>query len=144
MGCDIHTFVEKRNKETNEWELVKDRIFTHEFHGLFSTVFDFRSYNMFDVLKYYIFKDDFCYNRGFPKNISKDTLNEYNEWLDCAYHECYLTVKELLDFNYDEIYNYSYKESFRENLNELFFINLEELKALGDPEDLRVVFFFDN
>ena len=34
--------------------------------------------------------------------------------------------------------------TYRENLGEMFFTHLEELKALGEPEDVRIVFWFDN
>ena len=34
--------------------------------------------------------------------------------------------------------------TYRENLEGWFFKHLEELKALGEPENVRIVFWFDN
>ena len=34
--------------------------------------------------------------------------------------------------------------TYRENLGEWFFKHLNELKELGDPENVRIVFWFDN
>jgi hypothetical protein len=78
----------------------------------------------------------------------------------------YLTLKELMDFDYNKTFwnrriskqtsphgwnSSALAEegegkiiSYRENLGEMFFIHLEELKQLGEPEDVRVIFWFDN
>mgnify|MGYP003418902227 CR=1 FL=1 len=34
--------------------------------------------------------------------------------------------------------------TYRDNLGEMYFTHLEDLKALGEPDDVRIVFWFDN
>lgn len=91
---------------------------------------------------------------------------------DLDYHSySYLTLKELLDFNYEKSFeklemSFLYKEdnvviagsiftetakegegeitSYRNYLGEWFFEELDKMKKLGDPENVRIVFWFDN
>lgn len=164
MGCDIHSFAENRNKENNKWEVVE---------GL--NPFDWRNYSVFaflaDVRNY-----DHCEPISQPKGLPDDSefLNtETDERIEeMDYHsKSYLTLKELLDFDYDKtfwnrrIYKPTYREdgtcsggngaalaeegegtivSYRENLGTYFFDDLDKLKSIGDPNDVRVVFYFDN
>lgn len=151
MGCDIHTYVEKRNKETNQWELVKDDVFSLDNYEKeyfkkekSSEIFHWRSYRMFailnDVRNYDEITPMYDTDRGFPDDVSKDVMGEY----DSYYHhsESYLTAQELIDFDYNEkAIEY---DTYRDCLGDFFFIHLEELKSLGSPDDLRVVFWFDN
>lgn len=83
------------------------------------------------------------------------------------YHShSWITLKELLDHDYDktfwnrritrqlspncwsgsEIANEGEGKiiSYRENLGEEFFKDIELLKTYGNPEDVRVIFWFDN
>jgi len=86
---------------------------------------------------------------------------------DYDYHsKSHLTLKELTDFNYEKkFWNRRVTKqtapncfngaalaeegegktvSYRENLGQDFFDVIEALKDLGKPEDVRVVFWFDN
>lgn len=173
MGCDIHSFTEKRNKENNKWELVEN-----------SNPFDWRNYSVFaflaDVRNY-----DHCEPISQPKGLPNDSefLNtetddgwggvetEKKRIEEMDYHsKSFLTLKELLEFDYDKtflnrrIYKPTYREdgtcsggngaalaeegegkivSYRENLGTGFFAELDKLKELGEPDDVRVVFYFD-
>lgn len=151
MGCDIHTFVEKRNKETNQWELVKDDVFSlddydKEYYNKekSNTIFDWRSYKMFSILNDVRNHNgimpmyDTC--RGLPDDVSKEVEDEYES--GGIHSESYLTARELIDFDYDK--RTTEDESYRDCLGDFFFIHLEELKSLGNPDDIRVVFWFDN
>ncbi len=88
------------------------------------------------------------------------------------YHSrSHLYLKELLDFDYDKTFwnrritRITYREdgsvagsngaclaeegegeivSYRKNLGDWFFVHLEELKQIGEPENVRIVFWFDN
>lgn len=99
-------------------------------------------------------------------------ISQYEHIMDWDYHShSFLTLEELLDFDYDRsfwnrrITRIIYREdgsvagsngaciaeegegrivTYRENLGEHFFKVIEELKQLGNPEDVRVVFWFDN
>lgn len=81
---------------------------------------------------------------------------------DWNYHShSYLTLKELLQVDYEETFwdrritrgfngasiseeGEGTMKTYREHLGETFFKNIEELKQLGSPEDVRVIFWFDN
>jgi hypothetical protein len=87
-------------------------------------------------------------------NHRRDDISDDN------YHShSYLTLRELIEFDYDKTFwnrRITFtgaslaKEgegtiiSYRENLGEFFFTHLEELKQLGDLDDVRIVFWFDN
>lgn len=102
---------------------------------------------------------------GTPMSRSDDIYNDGN------YHSfSYLTLKELLDFDYEQTFwnrritktvrypeGGSYSDgaalaeegegqiiSYRENLGSMYFTHLKELSELGEPEDVRIVFWFDN
>lgn len=151
MGCDIHTFVEKRNKETNQWEFVKDDVFSLDDYDKeyfkkekSSEIFGWRSYRMFSILNNvrnnYGIIPMYDTDRGFPDDISKEVKMEYDSYSN--HSESYLTAKELTDFDYDK--KATENESYRDCLGDFFFKHLEELKSLGDPDEIRVVFWFDN
>lgn len=99
------------------------------------------------------------------------TTRKESIFKDADYHnETFYTLKELLDFNYDVPFeNLRYTEvtrlpgggvcsngaaiakpgsgtitTMREFLGDGFFNELECLKKLGAPEDVRIVFWFDN
>ncbi len=85
---------------------------------------------------------------------------------DMNYHsKSNFTLKELLDFDYDKTFwnrrisrtvgNYTNGAalaeegegetvSYKENLGQGFFDVIETLKGLGKPEDVRIIFWFDN
>lgn len=95
----------------------------------------------------------------------KETKRE--ELLNDSYHSFnYVTLKELIEYAYDRVFEdrrYTKEESpnvfngaavaekgkgqqttIREFLGEWFFNEIEILKTLGEPEDVRVVMWFDN
>lgn len=186
MGCDIHSFAER--KRNGKWEKVEEGfIELSQFEKdcqkkeKGNEPFDWRSYSMFaflaDVRNY-----DCCEPLSEPKGFPDDSefLNSiYDEDafygvattnkqdIEEFYHSCsYLTLKELLDFDYTKTFwnrrvtkqtgsnswnGASLAEegegeivSYRDNLGEGFFKELEELKTLGEPENVRVVFYFDS
>ena len=158
MGCDIHSFAERRNKQTNKWEKVGEN------------PFDWRSYSMFAFLagvRNYDHCEPLSEPKGLPNDISDEVKEEYGDGDGWYYHSAsFLTAKELLDFDYDKTFwnrrvtkqtssnswnGASLAEeregkvlTYRENLGESFFTHLNELKELGEPEDIRIVFWFDN
>lgn len=195
MGADIHSFAERR--ENGKWQKIKDKIFGEKtsYSNLTDSPFDWRSYSMFaffaDVRNY-----DHCepiseckglpndseylntplekpcgFNYGYFDNGIAETEGEYIS-KDADYHsKSWLTLKELLDFDYDKTFwnrrisRTIYRAdgsvggsngaclaeegegeivSYRNNLGEGYFKELEVLKTLGKPEDVRIVFWFDN
>lgn len=175
MGCDIHSFAEKRNKETGKWEKVTNHFSLDDFSKSYykkdkgDHPFDWRNYSMFAFLadvRNYDCCEPISEPKGLPKDVSDEVKNEHNDW-DCDAHSAsFLTLKELTDFDYDKsFWNRRITKqigpnaftgaglaqegegkiiTYRENLGEWFFKHLEELKELGEPEDVRIVFWFDN
>lgn len=172
MGCDIHSFAEvKRN---NNWEKVGDAFSLSDYDKKLykkdkgESPFDWRSYSMFAFLagvRNYDRCEPLSKPKGLPYDISDDVKEEYGEGWDC-HSASFLTAKELLEFDYDKTFwnrRVSKQTSptswngaalaeegegeivtYRENLGEDFFTHLNELKELGKPKDVRIVFWFDN
>lgn len=175
MGCDIHSFAEKRNKETGKWEKVTNVFTLDDFDKKYynkekgDCPFPNRSYSIFaflaDVRNY-----DRCtpikQPAGFPKDASREVKREYKKWEGDAHSASYLTARELSEFDYDQTFwnrritrqeapNYfngaalaeegeGVVLTYRENLGAFFFTHLEELKSIGELDDVRIVFWFDN
>lgn len=99
-----------------------------------------------------------------PVKIETNFDDINNDW---NYHsKSHLTLKELTDFDYEtKFWNRRVTKqtapncfngaslaeegegetvSYRENLGQGFFDVIETLKELGKPEDVRIVFWFDN
>lgn len=90
----------------------------------------------------------------------------YRDWAKDSHSASFLSAKELLEFDYDkEFWNRRVSKqigpnswtgaglaeegegkivTYRDNLGEWFFKHLGELAQLGNPEDVRIVFWFDN
>lgn len=185
MGCDIHSFAER--KRNGKWEKVEEgfiEISNEKEKG--NEPFDWRSYSIFAFLAG-VRNYDCCEPISEPKGLPYDSeyLNEiYDEDafygvattnkqdIEEGYHSCsYLTLKELLDFDYEKTFwnrrisRTTYRAdgsvsgsngaclaeegegeivTYRENLGNNFFKELEELKTLGEPENVRIVFYFDS
>jgi len=174
MGCDIHPIAEvrKEGKWTavtadvfpfSEW----DRKYYKKDGG--SAPFDWRSYSMFAFLAG-VRNLDHCEPLSEPRGIPDDASEEAKEleafWECNGHSHSYVTLQELLAFDYDKTFGnrrvtkqvgpnaWSGGElaeegegeivTYRENLGPHFFAHLEALKALGEPQDVRVVFLFDN
>ena len=135
------------------------------------TPFDWRSYSMFgflaDIRNY-----SNCIPLSKPKGLPNDSeyLNEDGYYSgsgwgmnntskkedlerDYDYHSfSYLTLRELSEFDYEKTFlderpqtdTYGKIITYREHLGGMFFVHLEELKTLGEPDDIRIVFWFDN
>lgn len=177
MGCDIHSFVEV--KQNNKWNKIDKSLFPQG-EGFTAEPFNWRSYSIFAFLAG-VRNYDHCTPISELKGLPEDsehlnstiedwmgsivTLRKYLE--DDDYHsKSYLTLKELLDFNYDQTFwnrritkktgPNSYTGagiaekgegeiiSYRDNLGKDFFRELTILKTLGNPENVRIVFWFDN
>lgn len=154
MGCDIHTFAEKKNPN-GQWEVIPDcRPFQSRNYGLFGWLADVRNYSSLKPISE---------PKGFPDDASPEVFNNFEDW-DCDAHTpSWVLVEELLNFNYDSICedrrvtkqlsaNFfsggetcdsgeGVKTSYREFFGDEFFEDFEELKSSGAE---RIVFWFDN
>lgn len=100
-----------------------------------------------------------------PENERETNKKDVQE--DGNYHSMsWLTLKELLDYDYEQKFwdrrvtkqtspngwngaalaeeGEGQTITYREHLGEGFFKDIEVLKTLGSPEDVRIVFWFDN
>ena len=191
MSCIIASFAEKRNKDTGKWEEVRDAFTLTKYDAerenkkKGDNPFYWQSYSLFAFLAG-VRNYDECEPISEPKGLPNDSeyLNEIENdgWggdttrrqniLDDSNHSySYLTLRELLEFDYEKTFikkrviqatnmeglrasipfDISLQEeakgkevSYRDNLGEMYFTHLEDLKALGEPDDVRIVFWFDN
>lgn len=154
MGCDIHTFAEKRNA-TGQWEAIDGMApFDSRNYGAFGFMAGVRNYSAITPISL---------PRGIPEDVSAAVKEEHEDW-DCDAHSAsWLSVAELLAFNYDAECEdrrctvqlsancwsgagtcepgKGERQTFRQFLGEWFMRDLEELKEAGAE---RVVFWFDN
>ena len=149
MGCDIHPYCEKL--VDGKWEFVLTNIFDWRSYSIFGFLGDVRNYSCCEPLSK---------NRGLPEDVSEYVKKiRYED--DQCHSTSFLTLKELLDFDYDKTFwnRRIYRGnsgaciaepgegeivSYREFLGDGFFLELEKMKAFGSPEEVRLVFWFDN
>ncbi len=150
MGCDIHSFAEVKIK--HKWRKVGDEFSLDDWSKRYcgkekeESPFGWRHYSMFAILADVRNSGDYepiSRPKGIPNDICGQIKYEYEEWEDDAHSASYLSLKELLEFDFEKTLSPD-GDSYRKILGELFFVHLKELQALGEPEDVRVVFWFDN
>lgn len=177
MGADIHIFAETKNKK-GKWIKVEKECFSlskwevEEFgKKKTESPFDWRSYSMFgflaDVRNYSCcepisepkglptdseYLNELGYYSGTGWGMSNSTKREDIYSDGSSHSHSYLTLKELLEFDYDKTFCDERAETdthktiitHRQHLDGMFFTHLEELKKLGKPDEVRIVFYFDN
>lgn len=154
MSCDITIFAEVRIKKTLNWEKVK-KIFSYydkkkaagpfawQNYGLFGFLANVRNYSKCETIKKPM---------GLPLQLSQGVQAEWESEKWNSHSASYLKLSDLLAFDYDKTFvnqrandeDYLKTMTDREFLGDLFFTNLKELQQLGEPNDVRVIFWFDN
>jgi hypothetical protein len=174
MGCDIHSYAEVRKDgkweivgdvfPLNDF----DREWRKKTHGC--SPFDWRSYGLFgflaDVRNYshvpVIAQPKFT----IPADVSSEVAEMYLGWKGDAHTASWLTLRELMEFDYEQVFwdlrvtkqvsangwsgaalaeeGEGTHPTIREFLGAAYFRDVEVLKTLGAPDDVRVVFWFDN
>lgn len=156
MGCDIHSYVELRTE--SGWAKLDDPIFDNGWLGIGDVYnredneqpFYDRNYNLFGVLAGVRNYDlpIIAEPRGIPVDVSDVVATEYDKWFGDAHTASWLTVAELTGFDYEQLVSDPYEEDeqvpLRDILGEGYFERLEQLTALGAPDSVRVVFWFDS
>ncbi len=154
MSCDITTFAEVRIKKTLQWEKAKkvfsyydnrktEHPFSWQDYGLFGFLADVRNYSYCEPIKIPM---------GLPMQLSQQVQSEWESEKWSSHSASYLKLSDLLAFDYDKTFinqrfgdeDYLKTMTYREFLGDLFFTNLKELQQLGEPNDVRVIFWFDN
>ena len=172
MGCDIHSYAEVR--KDGKWELVGDIFpaddFEHKYHkrDFMNAPFRCRSYRLFGFLanvRNYSKVPFLSDHRNIPDDSSLHAKYD-NEWGYDGHSASWLSLKEMLDFDYNQTFEdrrctkqtspnvwdgaaladigEGEMTTYKDFLPEEYFRSLDVLKTLGDPEDVRVVFWFDN
>lgn len=102
-------------------------------YRLFGALAGVRDYNM-EIIS------DFA--KGLPVDVSTEVCGISDSWDIDGHSHSYLTVKELIDSKY---YKMSKKELDDIGMGDFFFKQVvNTLLSMGNPEDVRIVFWFDN
>jgi hypothetical protein len=155
MGCDIHIYAEI--KTGDGWEKVgaifpnpyfditrpsitdddgyvwnaklEDEPYSGRNYDLFALLADVRNYDEIDPIDY---------PRGLPDDVSDKIAEISNDYgADGHSHSWYL-LSELIEYAKDNLHVAKELDDFFEN-------TIENLKKLSDnPDDVRVIFWFDN
>ena len=111
MGCDIHSYAEK--KVNGKWEKVGEVFPMDEWDRNYykkdfnDSPFDWRSYPMFGFLadvRNYSNSEYLSEAKGLPDDISKEVQEKADDWEGDGHSHSWLSVKELLDFDYDKTF----------------------------------------
>ena len=146
MGTDIRTFAERR-KADGSWEEIQSIDFlSNRVYGMFGFLANVRNYSMVPPI---------ALPRGLPEDVTSSIGKDY-EYESYAYSPSWLSLNELLEFNYDDTFeNRRVKidtnhgctcepgmgkmTTFREILGEDFQRDLLMLQAIGAE---RIIFWF--
>ena len=159
MGCDIHVYVEKRNRDAGKWEHEKTPAFIAQ--KLIEGDEDFyyendinvrRNYELFGILANVRYEQPKggIPPRGFPGDASDWITAAYEDMDGGGHSHSYLTLEEfvLIDVqtrlnNASEAYKPQGIPTVEISNNIEIYVNSDFYKdAL--PEDIRIVFWFDN
>ncbi len=113
MGCDIHLYVEMRNKESKKWESLDHTKYDKYFdeYGV-DHVYDDRDYKVFSILanvRNYDNIEPISDPRGVPFDTCELIRKEYDAYYEYDMHSAsYVTLKELNDYkqSHSKIKNY--------------------------------------
>lgn len=160
MGCDIHSHVEVRKSgqwlevgavfQLEPWEFRlngeqtsnEPRAFRIRNYGVFGFLADIRNYSRVPPIMEP--------RREWPSNSPSVIGDKYGtEYLDTDRHtHSWLTLAELLAADYGQRFvdkrDGDKEVTVCEFLGPNFFATLGELANLGAPDDVRVLFCFDN
>jgi hypothetical protein len=141
MGCDIHSFAERKTGFETWTHVPGVSPFGWRDYGVFSFLANVRNYHDIPALSE---------PRGIPVDTSPSVTAAYERWREDAHSMGWLSVAELLAFDYDTGLsipagsNGDWDErptTFRTYLGEPYFDDLRQVAESGAE---RVVFWFDN
>lgn len=147
MGCDIHLYVEQfvkgkwrsidrwyYDKDSKRWAIYwTDRFYRGRNYILFSILANVRNKdNDIDVL---------AFPKGVPPDVSPRVKSEI-KWNEADGHShSYFTLKELEQFDWEkEVNGHTYSQWVGSYFNNM----ITQLKERDEPQNIRLVFFFDN
>ena len=174
MVCDIHSFAEVRrnNQWRHVGDVFPLTEFERELYGrdFGCNPFRFRHYGLFGWLanvRNYSRVPSLSEPRGLPSDVSAKVRSESDKWGDDGHSHSWLLLSEMLEVDYEQIFwdrratkqvgpnlwsgaalaeegegRYITLREFLQGSG--YFAALEVLQTLGPPDDVRVVFWFDN
>lgn len=160
MGCDIHLVTQVRRDGKWVDAPIEKEPFNYRSYGLFGFLADVRNYSEVPPISK-------------PKGLPEDFKTPVDDWFEIdnpySHSHSWLTLKELVEYNYDQVFwdkrvtrqtgpnswdgaatampGEGQHLTVREFLGEQFWDDLTGLLALEEcynPEDIRIVFCFDN
>jgi hypothetical protein len=140
MGCDIHLFLEGKNKDTGEWDHIIAELDDGRNYYLFGLIAGVRKTRV-------IFEP-----KGLPKDISTKVREQSIAWGADAHSFSYLNQENLvhvllkaIDFIREDITSKDDTELELEIIT-LYKIKkwLEVMSSIEDYSEKRIVFWFDN
>lgn len=157
MGCDIHAYLEVKDEE-GKWCCEGEVLETTRSYGLFGFLANVRNYSHVPVI---------AQPRGLPEDIAYRTADAYEQWDNDAHTPSWLSVKELLDYDYDQVFwdrrvvkqtgpnswsgaalaeeGEGEHPTLRAFLGDWWFEMVSNWGAYhADPSCVRIVFWFDN
>ena len=162
MGCDIHCYAERKNKD-GKWEIVGN--VKKEEDGWISIDYEpyhDRNYNLFDILANVSNETEFAgyetgegFNpisnpKGVPSDASEEYASLYEQWDSDGHSHSYLTLRELLDYDWTQttqiqgLVDIKYSQCVDSFLSDTIFELLKLAGGTKGIDNIRIVFFFDN
>lgn len=151
MGCDIHCYAEvfvsgawkkvdeifpcPEWKKASSGKLLCDNPISDRNYSLFGFLADVRNVYNVPVLKG---------PRGLPEDVSKEVKLLSIEQISDSHSHSWLSLGELLSFDYDCKVNGGGAYSLRDLVGREYFSALKILSSLGTRRSVRIVFWFDN
>ena len=147
MGCDIHSYVEYRNKDTGKWNMVRIYVpYCWEPERLdLVEPYNSRNYELFSMLAGVRgFATPISEPRGIPQDASNGVRREYESVEDWVHTPSWLTLAELRVASKDKkTYNKDERSYLKGLINGIDFM-LGASYHWVDDIDARLVFWFDS
>ena len=138
MGCDIHMFIEYKKPSDTEWKdgnLYK-RVSDEDTFEAITLKSESRNYELFAALANVRGDGGICDPRGLPNDISKRAFITVGSWGHDAHSTSYFTLAELIE----HLSNYPILQNLVDELN----YHKRVIDYFIEPDNLRVIFWFDN
>lgn len=156
MGTDIHVYIEQKiNKNDNplmtEWISIDEWIHAPYFEGMRvrEHFWTDRNYLLFAILadernEYNI--HPISLPKGLPDDISPEVKNQSDKENDDAHTRSWLTLKELLEYDWQQKIEDDNNEIFPLEALDIPFVYefIPRLSKIDEPENVRMIFWFDN
>lgn len=136
MGCDIHLYVERKNRDAERYNPVCRFGIGRDYH-LFALIAGVRNWNKWDVP---------YPPRGFPDNATYEAKDEYNqiEYGKAIPNPDWHTPSWLITSEMKRVLELYKEVSSEKNEDLLILCDLLESIEQHYMTDARVVFWFDN